>query len=76
MSTKWKKVTGGFYVILCPQSGKVELENSEIFYVRKVEKFNRTMFHVHEVEKFSLRTLLYFTSTKWKSLTGELYDTS
>ena len=34
------------------------------------------IFHVHEVEKFNCRTLEYFMSTIWKSLTGELYGIS
>ena len=32
--------------------------------------------HVYEVEHFSQRTVLYFMSTKWKRLTGELRDIS
>ena len=34
------------------------------------------IFHVHEVEKVNWRTVQYFLPTKWKSLTGEIYDTS
>ena len=34
---------------------------------------NSTVDHVHGMEKFSGGTLLYFISTKWKSLTGELW---
>ena len=34
------------------------------------------IFHVHEVEKVNWRTVQNFLPTKWKSLTGEIYDTS
>ena len=34
---------------------------------------NPNTFHVNEVEDFSWRTLIYFMSKKWKSLTGEIY---
>ena len=53
-------LTVELYDISCPGSGKVQLKNS-------------TKFHVHEVGSFSSRTLPYFMSTKWKSLTGEIY---
>ena len=34
-----------------------------------------TIIHVHKVEKFNWRTVRYFMFTKYKSVTGDIYDT-
>ena len=34
-----------------------------------------TVIHVHKVEKFNWRTVRYFMFTKYKSVTGDIYDT-
>ena len=76
MSAKWKHLITEIYYISCPQSGKYA---GELYYCscpesEKVYQERPTIFTVHKVQNFDWRTVRYFTSTKWKSLTGEAFD--
>ena len=46
MSTKWKILTGEPYVISCPRSAKLYLENSTIFHVHEVENLTGELFDI------------------------------
>ena len=76
MSAKWKRLITEIYDISCPRSGKYA---GELYYCscpesEKVYLERSTIFTVHKVQNFDWRTVRYFMSTKWKSLTGEAFD--
>ena len=46
MSTKWKSLTGELDDVSCSRNGKVQLENSTIFYAHEVESLTRELYYI------------------------------